>query len=692
MVETLVTNRFKTFAIRQIQESITEPANTVFYGFASKHTPYTAGDSVPPAIGNSPKETKLDPYRSMLFGKKLENSNVKLMVPRVNWTANTVYDMYDHRDTSLFSKDFYVSVDAGSQYHVYKCLYNANGAVSSEEPSFNESVAEAALYANNDQYYETSDGYQWRYMYSVDDVTFEKFATTNWMPVVANTSVESAATDGAIDVIKVDSPGANYNNYDNGEFDESQLKVGGDSTLYHISSSANTTEGFYGNTILHITGGDGAGEYKRVANSYITAGAVAVKLESAFTTEPTAGSTYELSPEVKVTGDGTETINCVARAVINSTSSNSVHQVEIIERGEKYVFATAEILTGSTGNTVITAANVAPIISPIGGHGADPFEELGATSISFVTEFANNEGGYISTDNDYRQFGIIQDPKFSNVVIYTNKVSNDLLVGSDGTFVEDETWYQFKKIKLYSQGTTIASANTIEANESDTVYDEFINIGDYVYITDTANNDHFISQVNSLDANTITLDESVTFSSGNVSVYIATLTANGTVNTVESGGIRADNVSAMINTDRLIIGATSKAIGTVSDIELNNTYSNTATFATFTQMKQYVGSVVGTFIEDEFVYQSNGTANVATGYLHSAVTAGDTTVSLTETEGVFTVGGVITGNTSGATLTISDKYNGELEPNSGDIVYLQNDVPISRANTQTETIKVILEL
>jgi len=134
------------------------------------------------------------------------------------------------------------------------------------------------------------------------------------------------------------------------------------------------------------------------------------------------------------------------------------------------------------------------------------------------------------------------------------------------------------------------------------------------------------------------------------------------------------------------------AIGTVSDIELNNTYSNTATFATFTQMKQYVGSVVGTFTEDEFVYQSNGTANVATGYLHSAVTAGDTTVYLTETEGVFTVGGVITGNTSGATLTISDKYNGELEPNSGDIVYLQNDVPISRANTQTETIKVILEL
>ena len=49
------------------------------------------------------------------------------------------------------------------------------------------------------------------------------------------------------------------------------------------------------------------------------------------------------------------------------------------------------------------------------------------------------------------------------------------------------------------------------------------------------------------------------------------------------------------------------------------------------------------------------------------------------------------GSTSNAYFTASYKYNGELVPDSGEILYLENLAPISRNPRQTETVKLILE-
>ena len=46
----------------------------------------------------------------------------------------------------------------------------------------------------------------------------------------------------------------------------------------------------------------------------------------------------------------------------------------------------------------------------------------------------------------------------------------------------------------------------------------------------------------------------------------------------------------------------------------------------------------------------------------------------------------------GATITFTDGYaNPELDPDSGDIIYIENRKPISRASDQTEDIKLIVE-
>ena len=49
------------------------------------------------------------------------------------------------------------------------------------------------------------------------------------------------------------------------------------------------------------------------------------------------------------------------------------------------------------------------------------------------------------------------------------------------------------------------------------------------------------------------------------------------------------------------------------------------------------------------------------------------------------------GTTSNAYFTASYKYNGEIIPDSGEVLYLENLSPIKRNPNQTETIKLILE-
>jgi len=698
MAEKIVTKQFRSHSVRQITESVTEPANTLYYVFAGRHIEYSGGDSTIPTPVDTTEDLNVNVYRDMLFGKQVTSADMKAMVRRVNWTANTVYTMYDHRDADMFDQDFYVMVDEGAFHHIYKCLDNANGAASNAQPTFNDATTEAALFANNDQYYETSDGYQWKYMYTVDDTTFDKFATASYMPVVANTTVEGDSLDGSIDVIKVDSHGANYHNYlDAGQFNASQITIGGNNVLYTISD-ANTQTGFYSNTILYLSAGTGSGQYKKVANSFangsIESGSAFIVLESAFTTTPDATTTYDISPEVRVTSDGTNSTNCVARAIINSTSTNSVHRVEVIDQGLGYTFANASVLVGTAGN-VVTTATVTPIIPPRGGHGADALKEVGSDAVGIAIEFANNESGKIPTDNDFRQFGIIKDPKFANVQLFVSKTSVTNTAGTDGTFSNTESFYQFTKLRMYSQANVNSSNTTITANEATAEWDEMLAAGSWVYLTDSSNNDHHFTTVVSVTANTVELNSAPSWTSATSDLYFANVTANGTISAVNTGSnfLRASDVTGHLVQDRFIVGTASHAVANVTGIDVNASYSNTADFSTYVQYMRLVGTTgTGTFSEDELVYESNGTANVATGrVLSAAVDGGTTTLCLTNIDGTFTDTGTVTGNTSSATVTITDKYSGEIETNSGDIVFLQNDEVISRSNTQTETIRIILE-
>ena len=59
-------------------------------------------------------------------------------------------------------------------------------------------------------YIEASEGYKWKYMYTIPPGLKEKFFTSQWMPVLSENIVTSSAVDGRLDIIKIYNGGTGY--------------------------------------------------------------------------------------------------------------------------------------------------------------------------------------------------------------------------------------------------------------------------------------------------------------------------------------------------------------------------------------------------------------------------------------------------------------------------------------------------
>lgn len=122
------------------------------------------------------------------------------------------------------------------------------------------------------------------------------------------------------------------------------------------------------------------------------------------------GSSYAFA-NVTVTGDGE---GCVAEAVIEN---GGIAAINVIEPGFGYTKATITI----TGNTGAQQAYARAIVSPINGHGSDAIREFFAKDLSLSTTISTDRNLGFVVDNDYRQLGIIKNPRtFGATSRYTN--------------------------------------------------------------------------------------------------------------------------------------------------------------------------------------------------------------------------------------------------------------------------------
>ena len=665
-----------------------------YYIYAARHIPYTAGDSPVPDTQTAEKDVVVDVYDNLMFGKKVEIADVNLMIPRYDWITDTAYDQYDDTDTVLYTKNFYVSVNVGSQMHVYKCLYNNFGANSTVEPAGTDP----------NPFYSPEDNYIWKYMYTANDYVMRKFATNDYIPLVANSDVTLNARPGAIDAIVIEDKGLGYNNYHVGTFASAlDIRIDGNPLVYAIGPSLSgaapsNIDNFYTGCIIRITSGNAKNEYAIINNYYIDSdtGQRIIALSAPFVGTIVPSDTFEIYPYIYVFDTGeTKTANCIARAIISPTQGNCVSFVEILEPGAGYRKASAMVIANPAA-APISNSSLRVVIPPPGGHGYKIDNELGANRAGLVTKFIENEAP-IRGENDYRVVGIIKDPLFANVNIKT--------ANSVGSFTIDENVYQYTPVNLVGAvDTTLDSSSVVGTG---TTFSSSLKTGDSVLISSGTQN-IFATIASITDDSSITISKTAAFSANDCSIaLVKDATAKGKLTAAALDQITLTDFSVSGLTDSVhFVGEDSSA---TTKVDTSYSYAERITingrayesFKAFRQMRRYIGNLQGEtqFIADETVTAEQEATFIKTTARYHSFTENGTSDELYVTNitqsinPTPTVGstGIIVGSTSGALFTVTAKYDGDLVQDSGEILYIENLSPISRSNTQTETVKLILE-
>lgn len=194
---------------------------------------------------------------------------------------------------------------------------------------------------------------------------------------------------------------------------------------------------------------------------------------------------------ISVIGDGTGA-NLTAQVV-----NGVITKVNIINGGSGYT--KAEVVVNDVTKVVGTSeAEIAAVIGPQGGHGSDVAKELGATSLMVSAELYADESGTIPTETsidkfDYRQIVLIQNPKsttgdtLSNVNYSTVYVCSISSPPAGVNFNLDETVYQGTSLETATFSATVVNWNSA-TNELwlNNIQGQFTNSEPLVGVTQTS--------------------------------------------------------------------------------------------------------------------------------------------------------------------------------------------------------------
>jgi hypothetical protein len=342
-------------------------------------------------------------HRKFIGGKKVTAGDISHVTVRHDWTSGTVYAMYRDIDTDMYDRAFYVMTD---ENNVYKCLYNNKSAASTVQPTGFSTLP-----------FTTSDGYTWKYMYTIPLGDAQKFMTPLHIPVktiqssdgsvesARQLAVQNAAVNGAIHVIETVQTGSGYHYYANGVVESAGTNTLRLSTA--VDSLPSPIDNFYNGSSVYIISGTGAGQLRRIIDYSGTTKTLTVN--TAFQTIANTDSRVIISPTVTVIGDG---MGAKAYSIVD-TSIGSIANIAVISVGSNYTRAQALISSNSIHGAGATA-NV--VISPLGGHGHDPIRELYADKVMLNVQFNGSEGvsatgrGYIPSNTDFRTISLLRDP------------------------------------------------------------------------------------------------------------------------------------------------------------------------------------------------------------------------------------------------------------------------------------------
>jgi hypothetical protein len=388
---------YKKAVIEEIVDNIYSNTSQ-YYAFAANPVAYPG--SVP-AIANTDYETSFINNWQMMFGKKIKAGDVSPVIAKNMWQSNTVYVRYDNTsNTVLFGNNFYVVSPQsfiGGNYYVYKCIDNANGNPSTVDPG---SIGTP----NQPSTFQTADGYKWRYMYSITEYNFERFASANYVPVSTDAYISSTAyVYSGVELVVITNPGSGYRAYTNGT-----IRAVLNSTAIQIENESAASANFYRNSGIYIYNTTEATSQLKIISSYVANSlgkfVLFAPTDRLTTNTITTGTTkYLISPAVIFKSDG----DSKPRAYTTVNTSNfSIESVVMLEKGTNISWANVSIQSNYG-----TGANMYAIVPPPGGHGSDPASELNVKGLAIAFNFANSENLTIPTSNVlYNKVGIFKNP------------------------------------------------------------------------------------------------------------------------------------------------------------------------------------------------------------------------------------------------------------------------------------------
>lgn len=367
-------------------------------------------DDTRPPLATDSRSEFLAVWRDLIVAKRLDATNVRYVVPRIDWEYSTAYDAY-RDDADLSASRFYVLYGD----RVYKCIDNAGGAPSTYPPiGTSVAVTDPA-----------PDGYRWKFMFQLSESDRE-FLSSDWIPVkrfvrpgestVAQLqiAVQSSAVDGSIDHVELLDAGDEFIYARTADPTNVVDAVRGAAEYVLNGQSVSLVESAYVGYTMRISGVADPlrvniiGQQREiVAYGGDSPGTRTVRLASDFSPPASPGDQYEILPRAVVNGDGS---GCEIQVKVNPVTRR-VQRLAIDRGGSGYTTAGVDVLPSRQGAARPTARVV---ISPRGGHGSDPTDELQSRAIMVLADIDRDEGGTVPDVNEIRRIAIIRNPILSS--------------------------------------------------------------------------------------------------------------------------------------------------------------------------------------------------------------------------------------------------------------------------------------
>lgn len=486
--------------------------NTTNWAFKTSSNVWVDDDNPPTPDGSL--FNCVQRFDDMLAVKKINGDNLEesmsYVFPRNDWdsTGHTVYFPYRQDDGNLFlhpteedlaeqnawnsqhplyADQYYagshtILVFDGNNFHAFKCL--DTGGVKNKSTDMPDKTN-----LDDDYIFNGSDGYKWKFLYSLTGHQVLSFLTKSWVPVrkatvldTAEQSIEqylvqenAALKDKGIEAILLESQTSGIISFGSGSTGETipdQSSADLNEVILPVEATVQTADYYKGSDLftfdIEVNSAKNAIKKRIVAYDPATN---KVTVDSAFTQENRpSSSTTKICIAPAVTIDGFQSpVDLNNQASARTIVENGViTKIVMITKGKNYRFATATV-TQTADN--VACATVYVVISPSGGHGSNAVKETGASMVTLVADFGNPEGqpnadgsyDFIQT-NDYRAIGLIRNVKDNNTQDYaqvdtlkscsTLQLTNvNLLID----FQQDEIVEQ-----LDDQGNVVARAYVVE--------------------------------------------------------------------------------------------------------------------------------------------------------------------------------------------------------------------------------------